>query len=137
MPFCATCASTSGAATTSRLLSSPVTLRGIRQRYSRRRDCYHRGMRVLVAALLVAVRALGALYAFGLPPFGPREPAPPPVPEIFPVVETGDPAHVAEAIAGGADVHARNEAGLTPLMVAIASNAPTQVAEELLAAGAD
>ncbi|HEX7040130.1 MAG TPA: ankyrin repeat domain-containing protein [Trueperaceae bacterium] len=94
-------------------------------------------MRVLVAALLVAVLALGALYAFGLPPFGPREPAPPPVPEIFPVVETGDPAQVAEAIAGGADVHARNEAGLTPLMVAIASNAPTQVAEELLAAGAD
>ncbi len=94
-------------------------------------------MRVLVAALLVAVLALGALYAFGLPPFGPREPAPPPVPEIFTVVDTGDPDQVASAIAGGADVHALNEAGLTPLMAAIAANAPTQVAEELLAAGAD
>src|SRR5690606_35577293 len=41
------------------------------------------------------------------------------------------------AIAGGADVHARNEAGLTPLMAAVVSNAPTQVTEELMAAGAD
>ena len=49
-------------------------------------------MRVLVAALLVAVLVLGGLYAFGLPPFGPREPAPPPVPAIFPVIESGDAA---------------------------------------------
>ncbi len=94
-------------------------------------------MRVLVAAVLVVVLVLGGLFAFGLPPFGSREPAPPPVPEIFPLVEAGDPAAIAAAVAQGADVHARNEAGLTPLMVAVASSSPVEVIEELLAAGAD
>src|SRR5690554_4248432 len=87
-------------------------------------------MRVLVAALLVAVLALGGLYAFGLPPFGPRGPA-------TPAVQSGDVSQVAAAVAAGADVHALDEEGMTPLMVAVATNAPTEVTEALLAAGAD
>lgn len=94
-------------------------------------------MRVLVAALLVAVLALGGLYAFGLPPFGPRGPATPPVPAVFPAVQSGDVSQVAAAVAAGADVHALDEEGMTPLMVAVATNAPTEVTEALLAAGAD
>lgn len=94
-------------------------------------------MRVLVAALLVAVVALGGLYAFGLPPFGPRGPATPPVPAVFPAVQSGDVSQVAAAVAAGADVHALDEEGMTPLMVAVATNAPTEVTEALLAAGAD
>lgn len=94
-------------------------------------------MRVLVAALLVAVLALGGLYAFGLPPFGPRGPATPPVPAVFPAVQSGDVSQVAAAVAAGADVHALDEEGMTPLMVAVATNAPTDVTEALLAAGAD
>lgn len=94
-------------------------------------------MRVLLAAVLVVLLVLGGLFAFGLPPFGPREPAQPPVPAIFPLVEAGDPAAIRAAVAEGADVHARNEAGLTPLMVAITTNAANTVLEELLAAGAE
>jgi len=94
-------------------------------------------MRVLVAALLVAVLALGGLYAFGLPPFGPRGPATPPVPAVFPAVQSGAVSQVAAAVAAGADVHALDEEGMTPLMVAVATNAPTEVTEALLAAGAD
>src|SRR5690554_7232997 len=73
-------------------------------------------MRVLVAALLVAVLALGGLYAFGLPPFGPRGPATPPVPAVFPAVQSGDVSQVAAAVAAGAVVHALDEEGMTPLM---------------------
>src|SRR5690606_29760909 len=94
-------------------------------------------MRVLVAALLVAVLALGGLYAFGLPPFGPRGPATPPVPAAFAAVQSGDVSQVAAAVDAGADVHALDEEGMTPLMVAVATNAPTEVTEALLAAGAD
>ncbi len=94
-------------------------------------------MRVLLAAVLVVVLVLGGLFAFGLPPFGQREPSPPPVPAIFPLVEAGDAAALHAAVAEGADVHARNEAGLTPLMVAVTTNVPTDVIEELLASGAE
>src|SRR5690606_41446974 len=64
-------------------------------------------------------------------------PISPPVTAVFPAVQSGDVSQVAAAVAAGADVHALDEEGMTPLMVAVATNAPTEVTEALLAAGAD
>lgn len=89
-------------------------------------------MRLIVAALVVLLLAVGALFAFGvLPP----EPPEPPVPDLFAVMETGGPAELESALAEGADLHARNAAGLTPLMAAVTSGAGTEVFETLLEAG--
>lgn len=92
----------------------------------------------IVVVILLALMALGiALYLLDLPPFGTRAPAAPPVPELFTIIDDGDVASLEAAIAAGADVHARNAAGLTPLMAAVASNAPVALIDALLAHGAD
>src|SRR5690606_37619810 len=69
--------------------------------------------------------------------FGERAPQTPPVPELFTLLETGDVPAIEAALAAGADVHARNAAGLTPLMAAVTSNAPGALIDTLLANGAD
>lgn len=94
-------------------------------------------MRVVVSIILVLLLVGVGLWLFDVPPFGERVPPEPPVPQIFPLIESGDPAAIAAAVAEGADVHARNEAGLTPLMAAVADSTPVEVIETLLGAGAD
>ncbi len=91
---------------------------------------------VAVVVLLALIVGLGA-WLLGLPPFGNRTPSQPPVPQLFSLIETGDVAAIETAIAAGADVHARNEAGLTPFMAALTSNAPASLLDLLLAHGAD
>lgn len=94
-------------------------------------------MRVVVSIVLALVLVGLGLWLFGVPPFGERVPPEPPVPQIFPLVAEGDPAAITAAVQAGADVHARNEAGLTPIMAAVAGSAPNEVIEALIAAGAD
>lgn len=94
-------------------------------------------MRILVAIVLVLMVVGIGLYLLDLPPFGQRTPPAPPVPEVFSLVEAGDADAVRSAILAGADVHARNASGLTPLMVAVTSNASTALLDVLLANGAD
>ncbi|HZJ08068.1 MAG TPA: ankyrin repeat domain-containing protein [Trueperaceae bacterium] len=94
-------------------------------------------MRVVISIVLALVLVGLGLWLFDVPPFGERVPPEPPVPQIFPLVAAGDPAAISAAVAAGADVHARNEAGLTPIMAAVAGSAPTAVIEALLDAGAD
>jgi len=94
-------------------------------------------MRVVVSIVLLLLLVGVGLWLFDVPPFGERVPPEPPIPQIFPLIESGDPAAIAAAVAEGADVHARNEAGLTPIMAAVASSAPSEVMETLLDAGAD
>ncbi len=94
-------------------------------------------MRVVAVVVLLALVLGLATWLLELPPFGSRSPSEPPVPELFSLLEAGDPAAISEAIAAGADVHARNEAGLTPLMAALAGNAPNSLLDQLLAHGAD
>lgn len=94
-------------------------------------------MRVVISVVLVLVLVGLGLWLFDVPPFGERVPPQPPVPQLFPLIDAGDPSAIAAAVAAGADVHARNEAGLTPLMAAVATSAPNQVIETLLASGAD
>src|SRR5688572_8753508 len=91
-------------------------------------------MRLLVVALLFVALVAGGLFAFGVLPLGAKEPD---VPDLFLVIEQNDPAAIGEALAAGADLHGRNEAGLTPLMTAISSGASTAVIETLLQAGAN
>ena len=91
---------------------------------------------VAVVVLLVIVLGVGA-WLLGLPPFGERTPPVPPVPPLFSLIEAGDLAAVESAIAAGADVHGRNEAGLTPFMAALAGNASNSLLDVLLAHGAD
>ena len=91
-------------------------------------------MRLLVVALLFVALVAGGLFAFGVLPLGEKEPD---VPDLFLVIEQNDPAAIGEALAAGADLHGRNEAGLTPLMTAISSGASTAVIETLLRAGAN
>lgn len=91
-------------------------------------------MRLLVAAVLVIVLVVGGLFAFGVLPFGPKEPD---VPNLFVVLQENDPAAVQAAVEAGADMHARNEAGLTPLMYAISGGAGTNIIETLLQLGAN
>lgn len=121
-------------------------------------------MRIAAAVgILVVVLGAGA-WLLGLPPFGARAPKEPPRPDLFAIVESGDLGALRSALgmplataapdagdgaatatdasapaAGTAlgDLHARNEAGLTPLMAAITANASTDVLDTLLAAGAD
>lgn len=94
-------------------------------------------MRVVAVIVLLAL-ALGlGSWLLGLPPFGSRTPATPPLPELFSLVESGDVTAIEAAFAAGADVHARNEVGLTPLMAALGSNAPNSLLDLLLANGAD
>ncbi len=91
-------------------------------------------MRLLVAAVLVIALAVAALFAFKVLPLGPKEPE---VPNLFVVLQQNDPAAVIAAVEAGADLHARNEAGLTPLMYAISGGAGTDMIETLLQAGAN
>mgnify|MGYP001225623299 CR=1 FL=1 len=93
------------------------------------------GMRIVVALLVVLLLVAGGFWALGLPPFKShtREPA---KPDLFAAVSSSEPGAVAAALAGGADVHARDLSGYTALMVAVRENAPTTVLDALLAAGA-
>ncbi len=97
------------------------------------------GMRIVIALLVVLLLAAGGLWALGLPPFKshPREPA---KPDLFAAIASADPSAVAAAIttalAGGADVHARDLSGYTALMVAVRENAPTAALDALLIGGA-
>jgi murein DD-endopeptidase MepM/ murein hydrolase activator NlpD len=119
----------------------------------------------IAAAVGILVVALGAgAWLLGLPPFGARAPKEPPRPDLFAIVERGDLSALraalgmpldttAPATADGAesatdasapatgaalgDLHARNEAGLTPLMAAVTANTSADVLDTLLAAGAD
>jgi len=116
-------------------------------------------MRIAAAAgILVLLLGAGA-WLLGLPPFGDRGPKEPPRPDLFAIVESGDlgalrsalgmsldgaapaagtPADATQPAATAlGDLHARNEAGLTPLMAAVASDAGPEVLDTLLAAGAD
>ncbi len=92
-------------------------------------------MRILVALLAIVVLVGAALWAFGVGPFT-RAPKTPPVPSLFEATVTGDPAAVTAALEGGADVHARDADGYTPLMAAVRANASTTTLDALLAAGA-
>ncbi|MFA5551951.1 MAG: peptidoglycan DD-metalloendopeptidase family protein [Trueperaceae bacterium] len=91
-------------------------------------------MRLLVVAILVVLLVAGGLFAFGVLPPGEKEPE---RPDLFVILEQNDPAAVLQALAEGADLHGRNEAGLTPLMTAISSGASTAVIGTLLEAGAN
>ncbi len=91
-------------------------------------------MRLLVVAVLFIALVVGGLFAFGVLPPGEKEPE---VPDLFVVLEQNDPAAVNEALEAGADLHVRNEAGLSPLMAAVTAGASTNVIETLLEAGAD
>ena len=91
-------------------------------------------MRLLVVAILFIALVAGGLFAFGVLPLGEKEPE---LPDLFVIIEQNDPAAVTEAVAAGADLHSRNEAGLSPLMTAISSGAGTPVIETLLEAGAN
>lgn len=91
-------------------------------------------MRLLVVAVLFIVLVAAGLFAFGVIPLGAKEPE---LPDIFVILEQNDVAAVQEALAAGADLHARNEAGLSPLMSAVSSGASTAVIETLLEAGAN
>lgn len=116
-----------------------------------------------VVGILVVLLGAGA-WLLGLPPFGARAPKEPPRPDLFAIVEDGDLSALRSALgmpldtaaaatedgaanttdasapttgAALGDLHARNEAGLTPLMAAVTANASTEVLDTLLAAGAD
>lgn len=94
-------------------------------------------MRVVAAVVLLLLVVGVGTWLLDLPPFGTRAPSEPPVPEIFSLIETGDPTAIEAAVAAGADVFARNEAGLTPLMAALGNNSPNEVLDLLIASGAD
>lgn len=94
-------------------------------------------MRVLVAVLLVVVLAVVGLWQFGVVSFGPRSAPEPPAVDLDAAVRANDPDAVAEALANGADVHALDAAGLTPLMVAASTGASSGVLSALLGAGAE
>lgn len=94
-------------------------------------------MRVLVAVLLVVVLALVGLWQFGVVSFGPRAAPEPPVPDLAAAVRADDAAAVADALARGADVHALDDAGLTPLMAAASTDASAAVLADLVEAGAE
>ncbi len=114
----------------------------------------------IAAALVTVVVLIGAgAWLLGLPPFGPRAPKEPPRPDLFAIVEAGDVAALRHALgltppdgtdagatttaanaetgAALADLHARNAAGLTPLMAAVGANAGGEVLDALLEAGTD
>ncbi len=91
-------------------------------------------MRLLVVAVLLIALVAAGLFAFGVLPLGNKEPE---LPNLFVVLEQNDPAAALEALAAGADLHARNEAGLSPLMTAVSGGASTAVIEVLLEAGAN
>ena len=57
--------------------------------------------------------------------------------DIFTVAGSGTVAQVQQAIKAGADVNARNDNGLTPLMYAAGFNTNDEVLERLIEAGAD
>lgn len=93
-------------------------------------------MRLIIAVVAVLALVAGGLFAFGVLPPKPKEP---PVPDLFAVLSATetDAAAVEAALAEGAELHVRNEAGLTPLMVAVTAGAGTDVIDALLEAGAD
>jgi len=95
-------------------------------------------MRGFAAGLLVLVVVVVALWQLDLLPGGARRAPPPaPVPDVFAAVKAGDAAALKDALASGADLHAVNDAGLTPLMAAATEGASDPVLGALLDAGAD
>ncbi len=91
-------------------------------------------MRLLIAAVVLVLLVVGGLFVFGVLPPTPPEP---PRPDLFATLESNDPVAIRDAVAEGAELHVRNEAGLTPLMAAVAQGASSEVVEALLSAGAD
>lgn len=57
--------------------------------------------------------------------------------KLFQVVTSGTPQDVQDAIAGGADVNARDKANMTPFMWAAENNRNPEVIMVLLSGGAD
>lgn len=95
-------------------------------------------MRALVAAVLVVGIALIALWQFGvLGVGGGGARGTPPAPDIAAAVRAGDPEAVGAAVDQGADVHALDDAGLTPLMLAASLGSNDEVLARLLDAGAE
>src|SRR5690554_7938518 len=83
-------------------------------------------MRLLVVAVLFIALVVGGLFAFGVLPPGEREPE---LPDLFVVLEQNDPAAITDALGAGADMHVRNEAGLSPLQAAVSGGASTRSEE--------
>ncbi len=95
-------------------------------------------MRVIAAVVLVLVVLVVALWQFDLlPGGGSRNPPAPPAPDLFAAAQAGDTAALAAALDGGANIHALNDAGLTPLMAASAAGASDATLGTLIDAGAD
>ena len=94
----------------------------------------------VVVTLLVLVGTAFALWRGGVVelPFLPAsQTASAPTRDLFALAKTDDTAAVAEKIAAGADLNARDEYGQTPLMYAASEGDSPAVLDALLKAGAD
>ena len=90
-------------------------------------------MRALIALVVVLLLAGAGVFAYLSLNAAPKET---PRPDLFVALESRDPVAVAAALEGGAELHVRNAAGLTPLMAAVGAGAEPALLETLLAAGA-
>ena len=94
----------------------------------------------IILTLLLLVGAAFALWRFEvleLPFLPASQTASAPTRDLFALAKTDDTAAIAEKIAAGADLNARDEYGQTPLMYAASEGDSPAVLDTLLKAGAD